>query len=275
MTHGSLFTGIGGFDLAARWMGWQNSFQVEKDPFCQKVLRKNFPNEKRYKDIRQFDGAEWRGKVDVLTGGFPCQPFSTAGKREGRNDDRYLWPEMLRVIREIQPAWIVGENVAGILSMEDGQTFETILTSLEDEGYAVQPFVIPALAVEASHRRDRVWIVAHARCERWAERPSIPQPSEARQSCGMDNPGSFTHAPLSNDRQRAPEPEERPEPQPRNCNFGELLRLTESPVCRADDGLSGRVDKYRRKRLKALGNAIVPKVAFEIFTAIEKQPFRL
>lgn len=170
MTHASLFSGIGGFDLAAEWLGWENIFQVEIDPFCQKVLAKNFPNAKRYADIKQFRGTPYIGTVDVISGGFPCQPYSVAGQRRGSDDDRALWPEMLRVIREIQPTWVVGENVPGIISME----FESVCTDLESAGYAVQPFIVPACAVNALHRRDRVWIIAHFDSARWAKRLTPP-----------------------------------------------------------------------------------------------------
>lgn len=163
MTHASLFSGVGGFDLAAEWMGWTNMFQVEIDPFCNKVLAKNFPHVKRYGDIKQFNGTEYRGTIDVLTGGFPCQPFSVAGKRAGTEDNRYLWPEMLRVIREIKPAWIVAENVRGLLTIQDGMVFEQACTDLENEGYEVQPFIIPACSVGAPHRRDRIWFIAHSK----------------------------------------------------------------------------------------------------------------
>ena len=162
MTHASLFTGIGGFDLAAEWTGIENVFQVENDKFCQKVLEKNFPNVKRYLDIKDFDGTEYKNRIDIISGGFPCQPFSQAGKRKGNKDERALFPEMLRIIREVKPKWIVGENVSGILSIHDGEYFEEILTSLENEGYKVQSFIIPASAVNAPHRRDRVWIIANS-----------------------------------------------------------------------------------------------------------------
>ncbi len=186
MTHGSLFSGIGGFDLAAEWMGWHNAFHCEIDSFCSTVLKYHFPDARHYSDIRDTDFTEWRGRVDILTGGFPCQPFSVAGRRRGADDDRYLWPEMLRVIREIRPAWVIGENVAGILTMvqpgEEAEVaiksslfgegdieikvreryiVETVCSDLEREGYSVQPLVIPACAVGAPHRRDRVWFVAH------------------------------------------------------------------------------------------------------------------
>lgn len=163
MTHASLFSGIGGFDLAAEWMGWQNVFNCEIDPFCRKVLAYHFPDAKQYENIKTTDFTIHRGHIDVLTGGFPCQPFSLAGKRKGANDDRYLWPEMLRAIREIQPRWVVGENVLGIVNWSDGMVFEQVQADLEAAGYEVQPFLIPACAVDAPHRRDRVWFVAHRR----------------------------------------------------------------------------------------------------------------
>jgi DNA (cytosine-5)-methyltransferase 1 len=161
MTHASLFSGIGGFDLAATWMNWQNIFQVEIDPYCQLVLQKHFPHAHRYTDIRTFDARPYRGAVDVISGGFPCQPFSVAGKRLGNEDDRALWPEMLRVIREVGPRYVVGENVAGLLSMDGGRVFDGIHTDLENAGYTVETYLIPAVGVGAPHKRDRLWIVAH------------------------------------------------------------------------------------------------------------------
>lgn len=162
MRHASLFSGIGGFDLATSWMGWENVFQVEIDEFCQKVLQKNFPNVKRYGDIKQFDGAKYRGAIDVLSGGFPCQPYSSAGKRKGKDDERHLWPEMLRVIREISPRWVVGENVRGLTNWNGGLVFDEVQADLEAAGYEVLPFILPAAGVNAPHRRDRIWFVAHA-----------------------------------------------------------------------------------------------------------------
>lgn len=187
LTHGSLFSGIGGPEIAAEMMGWKNMFHCEINPFGRKILDYWFPNSKSYEDITKTDFTEWKGKINVLTGGFPCQPFSCAGQRKGAEDDRYLWPEMLRAIREIQPDWVVGENVAGILTMvqpgsevalgseeslfgEVGRerilhrqeyVVETVCNDLEREGYSVQPVVIPACAVGAPHRRDRVFFIAH------------------------------------------------------------------------------------------------------------------
>jgi DNA (cytosine-5)-methyltransferase 1 len=163
MNHGSLFSGIGGFDLAAEWMGWENIFHCEWNPFGQKVLKHYWPNSISYNDITKTDFTIHRGAIDILTGGFPCQPYSSAGKRLGKEDERHLWPEMLRAIREIQPRWIVGENVLGLVNWNGGMVFEEVQANLEAEGYEVQPYVLPAAAVGAPHRRDRVWFVAYAK----------------------------------------------------------------------------------------------------------------
>lgn len=185
MNHASLFSGIGGAEVAASMMGWQNLFHCEIQEFPRKVLDYWFPNSESYEDITKTDFTKWHGKVDVLTGGFPCQPFSLAGRRKGADDNRYLWPQMLRAIRQIHPTWVVGENVNGIKTMvescqvtqmgrsdylfeenhlyreESRFTLDKICADLEAEGYSVQPLVIPACAIGAPHRRDRVWIVAH------------------------------------------------------------------------------------------------------------------
>jgi len=157
LTHIDLFSGIGGFSLAAGWAGFETVVFCEKDKFCQRVLKKHWPEVPCESDIRDFDGTKFRGAT-LLTGGFPCQPFSCAGQRRGKADDRYLWPQMLRVIAEARPAWIVAENVAGIIEME----LEGVCVDLEAEGYEVWPVIIPACAVGAPHRRDRVWIIANA-----------------------------------------------------------------------------------------------------------------
>lgn len=177
MTHASVFSGIGGPEVAATMLGWDNLFHCEINPFGRKVLDYWYPNSKSYEDITTTDFTEWRGRVDVLTGGFPCQPFSYAGRRRGAEDDRYLWPSMYRAIDEIQPTWVVAENVAGILTMvEQGEvskvagtatlfdafddlrgrfelretfTLQRICTDLESHGYAVQPVLVPACAVGA------------------------------------------------------------------------------------------------------------------------------
>ena len=186
LTHASVFSGIGGPEVAATMLGWDNLFHCEINPFGRAVLDYWFPNSKSYEDITNTDFSEWRGKIQVLTGGFPCQPFSYAGQRRGATDDRYLWPYMFRCIDQIQPDWVVAENVAGILTMvEQGEvsqvassadlfdtlndirgyrlretfTLQRICDDLEGHGYTVQPVLVPACAVGAPHRRDRVFII--------------------------------------------------------------------------------------------------------------------
>lgn len=161
MNHIGLFEGIGGFSLAAKWMDWKTIAWCEINPFGQQVLKHYYPEATGHGDIKTTDFSIYRGKCDILTGGFPCQPYSTAGKRKGTEDDRHLWPEMLRAIREIQPQWVVGENVGGIVSWSDGLVFEQVQIDLEAEGYEIQPFILPAAGVNAPHKRDRVWFIAN------------------------------------------------------------------------------------------------------------------
>jgi DNA (cytosine-5)-methyltransferase 1 len=162
MTHGSLFSGIGGFDLASEWMGWENKFHCEWNEFGQKVLHHYWPEAELFTDIKKSNFKKYANQIDILTGGFPCQPYSQAGKRKGKEDERHLWPEMLRAIKEIQPSWIVGENVLGLVNWSGGLVFHEVQTDLEAEGYEVWPYVLPAAAVNAPHRRDRVWFVAYS-----------------------------------------------------------------------------------------------------------------
>ena len=162
LTHLSLFTGIGGLDLAAEWAGIKTVGQCEWADYPTKVLEKHWPDIPRWKDIRTLTGKDFYEKtglrtVDIISGGFPCQPFSVAGKHRSTDDDRYLWPEMLRVIQELKPTWVIGENVPGIVNL----ALEQVLASLENEGYKVQPFIIPAAGVNAWHKRERVCIVAY------------------------------------------------------------------------------------------------------------------
>ena len=198
MTHASVFSGIGGPEVAATMLGWENLFHCEINPFGRAVLDYWYPNAKSYEDITKTDFTEWRGRVNVLTGGFPCQPFSYAGQRRGATDDRYLWPYMFRCIDQVRPDWVVAENVAGILTMvEQGEvsqvasqralfdegdalrgyrlretfTLQRICDDLESHGYAVQPVLIPACSVGAPHKRDRVFIVGHRKDSDLSGRP--------------------------------------------------------------------------------------------------------
>lgn len=346
MTHASLFSGIGGFDLAAEWMGWHNAFHCEINEFCTKILNYHFQDAEHYTDITRTDFSKWGGRIDVLSGGFPCQPFSLAGQRKGADDNRYLWPQMLRVIREIRPTWVVGENVAGILTVVQpgaevevgGQAslfgedyrkrvlhrqeyvIETICRDLEREGYAVQPLLIPACAVGAPHRRDRIWFIAHRtnagveamqftgqngiyavgtssnadgdrytscgtscrtekeRCERAAV--SGQRGGRCEWFNGLDGFSRIAADPYGkrqiygND--QGPERWEKPDERFKTQYSSSIWEKfpTQSPICSGDDGLSGRLDgitfsKWRQESVKAYGNAIVPRVAYEIFKAIE------
>jgi len=157
-THLDLFSGIGGFALAAKWNGYRTVGFCDNEPYAQAVIKKHWPEVPCHKDIREVRGELYAG-VTILTGGFPCQPFSVAGKQRGKDDNRYLWPEMLRVIQEAKPAWIIGENVAGIVNL----ALDQVCVDLEGQGYEVEPIIVPACAVDAPHRRDRVWIVGNSK----------------------------------------------------------------------------------------------------------------
>jgi len=285
--HGSLFSGIGGFDLAAEWMGWENLFNCEWEEFPRKVLKHHFPNAKQYGDIKEFNAATYAKRIDILTGGFPCQPYSTAGKRKGKEDERHLWPEMLRIVRECSPRWIVGENVRGLVNWNGGLVFEEVCADLEAHGYSVQPFILPAAAVNAPHRRDRVWFVAHAndngtqrtprgdasesRGKRIQERDEVQQPHESNALRQL--------SPDTINTRRKTEGEQ-PEPTTQNQQISDSVcgweRFpTVPPVCGGDDGLPKELDgitfpKWRRESIKAYGNAIVPQVALRIFEAIQE-----
>jgi len=252
MTHASLFSGIGGFDLAAEWAGWENIFHCEWNPFGQKVLAHHFPNSKSYNDITKTNFSIHAGTVDVLTGGFPCQPYSQAGKRLGKEDERHLWPEMLRAIREVKPSWVVGENVLGIVNWNGGMVFEEVQLELEAEGYEVQTYILPAASVNAPHQRYRTWFVAY--------------------SNGFGLQGKWEQGSINKKGQR------------RNERFGKLGNNefgrwkefpTQPAICGGNDGISRKLDritfpKWRIESIKGYGNAIVPQVAYEIFKAINE-----
>jgi DNA (cytosine-5)-methyltransferase 1 len=190
MKHGSLFSGIGGFDLAADWMGWENIFHCEIAEFPRKILNHYWPNADCHEDIKKTDFTKYCGTVDIISGGFPCQPYSAAGKRLGKEDDRHLWPEMLRVIREVKPQWVVGENVRGLLNWNGGMVFHEVCADLENIGYEVQAFIIPASGINAPHQRERLWIVAHSinggystRREQNAEKDRLQEQYRSEMDC--------------------------------------------------------------------------------------------
>ena len=192
MKHGSLFSGIGGFDLAADWMGWENIFHCEWNEFGKKVLHHYWPKAISYHDITKTDFTIHRGRIDILTGGFPCQPYSMAGKRKGKEDERHLWPEMLRAIKEIQPRWIVCENVYGLVNWSGGLVFHEVQADLEAAGYEVFPYVLPAAAVNAPHRRDRVWFVAYSKNYGCKQRGADINGRKEYKSCNGDKIRNIT-----------------------------------------------------------------------------------
>lgn len=300
LTHLSLFSGIGGLDLAAEWSGFRTVGQCEWADYPTKVLEKHWPDVPRWRDIRtltkeSFYDRTGKRTVDIVSGGFPCQPFSVAGKHRGSEDDRYLWPEMLRVISELRPRWVVGENVAGIVNM----ALDTVLSDLESQGYAVQAFVIPACGVDAPHKRERVAIVAHSNNERLQgrERESVSECSRervARESstyvADADNGGGTvrrhgefpaveeTAGGWRNNRGRTAEyvAGERRTAQPGlgggSDGFSRWMdsvryrwadRSWEFEIPRTAVGIKDRVN-----RLKCLGNAVVPQQFYPIFRAI-------
>ena len=296
MTHGSLFSGIGGFDLASEWMGWENKFHCEWNPFGQKILKYYWPKAISYEDITKTDFTIHRGKIDILTGGFPCQPYSSAGKRKGKDDERHLWPHMLRAISEIKPSWVVGENVRGLVNWNEGMVFHEVQSDLENQGYAVQSFLIPAAGMNTAHQRYRIWFIAYNatytnsnglhKCNSYNE--IITGKREI-------NPCSNIEQVMSNGDATNTEPKRlfrmHKTRSKDNINrentkiWGGFTRYnkenhfinfpTQSPICGGNDGLPNRLDnitfpKWRKESIRAYGNAIVPQVALNIFKAINE-----
>lgn len=319
MLHLDLFSGIGGFAYAVDQV-WDNVDHIfcDNDKFCREVLKKHWPESEIYDDIRditntnflrsyrkevhttkrkqqaQYESVRRNKKaVYILTGGFPCQPFSAAGKRRGTKDDRYLWPEMFRVIQLTKPTWVIAENVRGLLTLQQGVVFEQVCTDLEGEGYEVQPLVIPAVAVNAPHRRDRVWFIAHsvngrpreAKRQGNATQDRLSQEYRSQDSTAREfkrtasNGQTKRHVADSNDKRgRTSKYEDNKGRQESTSKRQDKLQNRASRhskgweqdwlevatrVCRVDDGLPNRVD-----RIKSLGNAIVPQVAIEIMRGI-------
>jgi len=280
-----LFSGIGGFSLAGEWAGYETVAFCEIEPFAKKILKKNFPNVPIFDDIRKLKRSDINGTVDVITGGFPCQPFSVAGRKKGTQDNRDLWPQMFRVVKEFKPTWIIGENVANFISM----AFQRTKTDLESQGYEVQPFIIPACAVGARHRRDRVWIVGYSKHngsftteeQRGFDKASNnnkERKEKAFQLKGAGRQGN-DEAMANTDSIRQSRQGEFIRPlckkkdRERKANRTDYSRQedqdwwkSEPNVGRVAHGVSDRVD-----RLKGLGNAIVPQVAYQILKAIKEK----
>lgn len=303
MTQLDLFSGIGGFALACRWAGIETIGFSEIDPYCCRVLEKNFPGVKNYGDIKRYH--DWPDlHPDLVTGGPPCQPASLAGKRRGPKDDRWLWPEALECVARFKPTACLFENPDDLLTLDDGVAIEDMLSKLESFGYEVAPpFVIPACAIDAGHERMRVWIVAHLDCGRKLQSGGV-QPNErgwtgdedqqaaANTSSGGRNGRGAASGDMEkseeNQRRGLLEPARLPEPStdlagerlaqrekqlPRQC-----AALTGSPwpvtaetdfsLLREVHGVSAGLDRHRRARIKALGNSIVPQIAFQILKAM-------
>ena len=312
MNHGSLFSGIGGFDLAAEWMGWENKFHCDTNPFSRKLCSFYWPKAESYDNIKTTDFRIWRGKIDVLSGGFPCQPFSHAGKRMGKEDDRHLWPYMLQAIKDIRPKYVVGENVRGLLNWSDGLVLEEVYADLEGEGYEVETIILPAVGINAPHKRDRVWIVAKdTSCDGRIQRELIEEGTEVRE---LGNAGSrssngvhLQERDSSNTEQLRLEHgsetwdvfgsvsetqgQERKSPDESKTDddvYTEQGGPSEtwdcfpikSPLCSGDDGLPLELDglafpKWRKESIMGYGNAIVPQLAYRIFATINEIENRL
>lgn len=266
-----LFAGIGGFSLGLhRTGGFETVAFVERDDYAQKVLAKNFPDVPIFDDVRTFD-ADGLGRIDVITGGFPCQPWSVAGKREGHLDtqDRDLWPKMASIIEELQPKWVIGENVQGFVNEPMG--LARTLADLESIGYQSTYWILPAAGVGAPHRRNRVFILAHTRHGRRGdirvtEKGQYPQRERSTDTDSVSGSSkqpllvAHTDSPLSERNERAKRSEQE------RANNSQLSRwATEPDICRVAHGIPRRVD-----RLRCLGNAIVPQIATQIGNAILK-----
>ena len=231
-----LFAGIGGISLGAHWAGIETVGFCEIDPFCQKILKKHWPNVPIWPDVKELTGDEIReacGAVDIIAGGFPCQPYSVAGKRKGEEDDRALWPEMLRIISEVRPRWVVGENVAGFINMG----LDNSLDDLDVEGYSSQTFLLPARGIGAFHQRYRVFIVAHLNGERMEGGAKKAVLGQSLLPCRQIS------QPFQDAERR--------------------FHSYQSRLCRSLHGLPFGVD-----RVRALGNAVVPQQIYPIFKAI-------
>jgi DNA (cytosine-5)-methyltransferase 1 len=269
-------------------MGWENVFHCEWNEFGQKILKHYWPNAISYGDITKTDFTIHRGNIDILTGGFPCQPYSMAGKRKGKEDDRHLWPEMLRTIREIQPCWVVGENVPGIINWSGGLVFHEVQTDLEAEGYEVFPVVLPACGVNAPHRRDRIWFIAHSihpgdrtsgsgnnrKWEKEIIEREQSQPELSRYSKAFSDTGNqgLQRSKINGSTKRIREKRNKQSAGSFCTNW--QVFPTQSPLCSRDDGVPSRLSgiafsKHRNESIKAYGNSVVPQVVYQIFKAIE------
>jgi len=259
MTHLDLFTGIGGFHMAAEWAGFETIGFAEIEPYCCKLLAEKWPQIPNYGDIRTADFSQLRGSVAVLSAGVPCQPSSIAGKRRGSQDDRWLWPATLDVVGSVEPAWCIFENPVGIATLRE---FNGVLLRLADLGYEIRLFGVPANAVGAKHRRQRVFIVANCNGERLEGAEYVGQRNcvnEQSLNMGSETLADTNRAVLGKHELQQSGQREAIIRDRWPGGFG----LTQSPLCRRADGIPNRPH-----RLKALGNAVVPQQAYPFFAAI-------
>ncbi|OOE22020.1 DNA cytosine methyltransferase [Bacillus subtilis] len=287
-----LFAGIGGIALAAEWAGIETVAFCEREPFCQKVLNKNFRGVPIFDDVRTLNRQlleekgviEPGGTIDIISGGFPCQPYSIAGKRRGTEDDRDLWPEMFRIIKELRPTWVVGENVANFANMELDRT----LFDLESAGYKGQSFIIPACAVDAKRRRDRTFVVAYSdsnrrnsRANNWRKRQLYTNQkwnkqttlkkreelqSEFRESRSILSDTNNTRLSRSKNTREVERKRKECYQQSSGLHKERWGSWTAEPdVGRVAHGIPNRVD-----RIKGLGNAVVPQQIYPIFKSIRE-----
>jgi DNA (cytosine-5)-methyltransferase 1 len=268
-----LFSGIGGFSVGLESTGkFKTVAFCEQDKFCQKVLHKHWPNIPIHEDIKKLDARKI--KADVLVGGFPCQSFSIAGKQKGKDDERYLWDEMFRVIKEVKPRWIIGENVQNLTNISNGEILQGIYNDLESQSYEVQTFNISASSQGAWHKRSRIWIVANSKHygpyrQKRNETIKSSNEQEKRLSVRDDQDVSNTNSRLS--------VRENEEVQARRDATNSICKSrkqtwwqTQSKLCGVPNGVSYELDKDRKNRIKALGNTIVPQIVTEIGQAIIK-----
>lgn len=226
ITHGSLFSGTGGFDIAAEAAGFKNLFHCEIDETASHLLKFYWPQANHYNDVKNADFTIWNNRITVLSGGFPCQPYSVAGQRKGKNDERHLWPYMLRAIQQIQPRWVVAENVHGITNWNEGVVFEEVCAEMEAQGYEVQPYVLPASGINAPHKRYRVWFVGFnvnanpnnnwfGKLRKPSEQTRPCEGNELpRSECSIQGENSIGSNPNSNGQQQC------------NCNYEKLTSET-------------------------------------------------
>ena len=286
MNHLDLFSGIGGFSLALEKVGFKTVGFCEIDPYCRLLLQKHWKGVTIHHDIKKLEAKDIKEPIDILTGGFPCQPYSVAGKQKGTDDNRYLWPDMFRVIKEVKPTFVIAENVRGIINIQDGMVFETVCSDLESEGFEIQPFIIPAAGVGAPHKRERVWIVGYSKHNgslttkikrrhnkinaRTTKGQNTTLESKRTGRSGnneiMENTGRSlrerTELTGENENEIGKEATNKHQRSSR-ATWGSWL--TEPTMGRVVNGLPGRAH-----RLRGLGNAIVPQIAEEIGKAIWK-----